>query len=310
MAWHLLFTISGFVLSVVCIVGNILVILAVITQTFLRTLQNMFIASLAFTDLLMGLFVIPLTTVQGTIEEWVFGPFLCYVYSTAIVTLCGVSLLHLVVIALDRYLALSHGVQYLQSRTWVKTLLWISLTWVISVTAGVIPLIFNWESYRSTNGSKLECRTPLHEFKFNAYISSLLAASMVLMQVFYARLVWKLRRVIENKRHVIAIEISEVGTTEEASEAQIRREAILLSRERRVTRVLGIISCGFLICWMPYLIVSLLALIRGEEPVIPFLVSQMLAFSNSALNPFLYTIFSAEFRKGFAQLLGIPCFHN
>jgi hypothetical protein len=66
----------AFVLSsivVLCICGNILVILSVFTFRPLRTVQNFFIVSLAFSDMLVAVIVMPFHIVTHILKRWIFG---------------------------------------------------------------------------------------------------------------------------------------------------------------------------------------------------------------------------------------------
>jgi hypothetical protein len=66
----------AFVLSsivVLCICGNILVILSVFTFRPLRTVQNFFIVSLAFSDMLVAIIVMPFHIVTHILNRWIFG---------------------------------------------------------------------------------------------------------------------------------------------------------------------------------------------------------------------------------------------
>jgi hypothetical protein len=58
---------------VLCICGNILVILSVFTFRPLRTVQNFFIVSLAFSDMLVAIMVMPFHIVTHILKRWVFG---------------------------------------------------------------------------------------------------------------------------------------------------------------------------------------------------------------------------------------------
>jgi hypothetical protein len=66
----------AFVLStivILCICGNILVILSVFTFRPLRTVQNFFIVSLAFSDMLVAIIVMPFHIVTHILKRWIFG---------------------------------------------------------------------------------------------------------------------------------------------------------------------------------------------------------------------------------------------
>ena len=58
---------------VLCICGNILVILSVFTFRPLRTVQNFFIVSLAFSDMFVAIMVMPFHIVTHIVKRWIFG---------------------------------------------------------------------------------------------------------------------------------------------------------------------------------------------------------------------------------------------
>lgn len=84
------------------------------------------------------------------------------------------------------------------------------------------------------------------------------------------------------------------------------RQKISLTRERRLSRTLGIIIGVFLLCWLPFFVVYILSAfidVSGyiAEPL-PTLIL-WLGYLNSACNPLIYTIFNVEFRTAFKRLL-------
>lgn len=84
------------------------------------------------------------------------------------------------------------------------------------------------------------------------------------------------------------------------------RQKISLTRERRLSRTLGIIISVFLLCWLPFFVVYILsAFIDVSNYVIePFpTLFLWLGYINSACNPLIYTIFNVEFRTAFKRLL-------
>ncbi len=84
---------------VLCICGNILVILSVFTFRPLRTVQNFFIVSLAFSDMLIAIMVMPFHIVTHIFKRWIFGKILCQIFVTSDVLLCTSSILNLCAIA-------------------------------------------------------------------------------------------------------------------------------------------------------------------------------------------------------------------
>ncbi|CAF1331045.1 unnamed protein product [Adineta ricciae] len=133
-----------FVLStivILCICGNILVILSVFTFRPLRTVQNFFIVSLAFSDMLVAVIVMPFHIVTHILKRWIFGQIFCQIFVTSDVLLCTSSILNLCAIALDRYWAISDPIQYARQRTIRRVLLMIFIVWALSATISIPPII-------------------------------------------------------------------------------------------------------------------------------------------------------------------------
>lgn len=90
------------IVMVVC--GNALVIVAVLIDRKLRTVTtNKFIASLAISDLLVGIVVMPMSLYQKVHgDEWPLGYTLCQLHLVSGVFSTTASIVHLVAISLDR----------------------------------------------------------------------------------------------------------------------------------------------------------------------------------------------------------------
>jgi len=104
-------------IMLVIVLGNALVVVAVARdRRHLGGLQNWFIASLAVADLLVGLFVMPLSLANELIGYWVLGDVVCEVWLATDVLLCTASILNLVLISLDRYWSITQALVYVQRR--------------------------------------------------------------------------------------------------------------------------------------------------------------------------------------------------
>uniref|UniRef100_A0A3Q3IM15 Alpha-2B adrenergic receptor n=1 Tax=Monopterus albus TaxID=43700 RepID=A0A3Q3IM15_MONAL len=106
------FAISITFMMVLTIVGNILVIIAVLTSRSLKGAQNLFLVSLAAADILVATLIIPFSLANELQGYWAFSSIWCEIYLALDVLFCTSSIVHLCAIALDRYLSISQPVSY------------------------------------------------------------------------------------------------------------------------------------------------------------------------------------------------------
>ncbi|TKR80524.1 hypothetical protein L596_014586 [Steinernema carpocapsae] len=93
--------------SVVGIIGNTMVCIAIATDRRLQNKTNYALFSLAIADLCVCIFVMPLSMITDSYGAWVVSYELCFAYVYLDVFLCSASIVHMSGIALDRYIALS-----------------------------------------------------------------------------------------------------------------------------------------------------------------------------------------------------------
>ncbi|XP_060078637.1 5-hydroxytryptamine receptor 2C-like [Ylistrum balloti] len=112
--------------------GNILVCMAISMEKRLQSVTNYFLLSLAVTDLLVCVIVMPFSIINQFTGYWLFGPIICDLYVTADVLMSTSSILHLCTISLERYMAIRYP---LATRNKSKTvvILKIILVWVIAL---------------------------------------------------------------------------------------------------------------------------------------------------------------------------------
>lgn len=93
-----------FILIFLSVAGNILVCVAIYTDRGLRRIGNLFLASLAIADLLVGCLVMTLAGVNDLLGYWIFGPRFCDTWVACDVMCSTASILNLCAISLDRYI--------------------------------------------------------------------------------------------------------------------------------------------------------------------------------------------------------------
>ncbi|KAL8186228.1 UNVERIFIED_CONTAM: 5-hydroxytryptamine receptor 1E [Gekko kuhli] len=106
---NMLITLTLSIITTLTMLLNSSVISAICTTKKLHQPANYLICSLAVTDLLVAVLVMPLSITYIVMERWTLGHFLCEIWLSIDMTCCTCSILHLCVIALDRiYHAAKH----------------------------------------------------------------------------------------------------------------------------------------------------------------------------------------------------------
>lgn len=85
--------------------------------------------------------------------------------------------------------------------------------------------------------------------------------------------------------------------------------SVLISqKERKAARQLGVIMCAFIVCWLPYFIVFMVVAVCPDCIADTlFKITLWLGYMNSTLNPVLYPLCNANFRRAFAKMLNVNC---
>nr|XP_020451672.1 alpha-2C adrenergic receptor-like isoform X1 [Monopterus albus]XP_020451673.1 alpha-2C adrenergic receptor-like isoform X2 [Monopterus albus] len=136
------------------IVGNVLVVIAVLTSRALKPPQNLFLVSLASADILVATLVMPFSLANELTGYWFFGKIWCDIYLALDVLFCTSSIVHLCAISLDRYWSVTQAVEYNLKRTPQRVKGMIVVVWLISAIISFPPLI---SMERSSNETRPQC---------------------------------------------------------------------------------------------------------------------------------------------------------
>lgn len=138
-------TIFG-VIFLLGLVGNLLVIIVVLYDKHMRNTTNILILSLATADLLFIIFCVPFTAVGYALPIYPFGNIWCKVVQYMMHVCAYASVYTLVLMSLDRYLAVVHAIRSMHLRNERYTIMAVGLVWGIILGAN-IPLLFQYEVY-------------------------------------------------------------------------------------------------------------------------------------------------------------------
>ena len=131
------------ILILITTVGNALIIIALCVEKKIRTIPNYFYLNIAVADLLIGVFVMPLTLIDIIHDDWPLGTVTCDLLWMFDFLLASTAFLGVTGVSVDRYLAVCRPVQHMTSRH-RKCVIAIVLTWVVLSLVWIPPrLIWN-----------------------------------------------------------------------------------------------------------------------------------------------------------------------
>lgn len=174
--------------------GNALVILAcIIDKTVRKFHSNFYLVALAFVDLLIGICVIPFGFIYNYNQKWTFGASFCQLWLVGCYGLSVISSGHLVLISLDRYRILFHGISYLQRRTVWKILESVLLLWVLGAWV-VLPILVDWDNVAFDPITKNHCFIKKTTTWVLMFILMVLLLPGYIMVRIYSQIYFELRR--------------------------------------------------------------------------------------------------------------------
>ncbi|XP_049311017.1 allatostatin-A receptor-like isoform X1 [Bactrocera dorsalis] len=164
------------------LLGNALVILVVVANQQMRSTTNLLIINLAISDILFVIFCVPFTATDYVLPEWPFGNLWCKFVQYMIVVTCHGSVYTLVLMSLDRFLAVVHPVTSMSLRTERNAMLAIICAWVAIVTSAIpVALSHSVQLYYFKGRNYTACVFSSHEGIWNlvAFQVSFAASSYV-----------------------------------------------------------------------------------------------------------------------------------
>uniref|UniRef100_A0A803Y502 5-hydroxytryptamine receptor 1B n=1 Tax=Meleagris gallopavo TaxID=9103 RepID=A0A803Y502_MELGA len=252
------------------VLSNAFVIATVYQTRKLHTPANYLIASLAFTDLLVSILVMPISTLYTVTGKWTLGQVVCDIWLSSDITCCTASILHLCVIALDRYWAITDAVEYSTKRTPKRAAGMIALVWVFSICISIPPLF--WRQAKAEEASNCAVNTDHVLYTVYSTVGAFYFPTLLLIALYGRIYVEARSRILKQtpkkagKRLTRAQLITDspgssssvTSINSKAPEGSSETEKKLTAaRERKATKTLGIILGAFIVCWLPFFIISL-----------------------------------------------------
>ncbi|XP_051955118.1 trace amine associated receptor 14a [Xyrauchen texanus] len=289
---------AAVVLLTVC--GNLLVIISVSHFKQLHTPANILILSLAVSDFLVGVFVMPFHLMWLIESCWISGPIFCTIFNFVTFLVTCVSVHTVGLIAVDRFFALSYPFVYSEK---------------ISPTVICIATLFNWMFsllYNFTilfiNGNFSFFMCPGQCLYIIDEVSSLIDLLVVFVIPCTLIIILYTHVFFIAKKHATAIRAVKVYNTE-SSKNRMKVFLLSMKSEGKAALVLGILVFVFLLCLLPYYIYSLNNFLRDDTFYSVINNVLVLFYLNSSINPLIYASFYPWFKESFKLIVSFKVFN-
>ncbi|KAM9850595.1 trace amine-associated receptor 13c-like [Aulostomus maculatus] len=269
-------------ISLITVVLNLLVIISISHFRQLHTPTNLLLLSLAFSDLLVGFLLMPVEIIY--IEAcWILGDILCTLYYIIDYIITSSSVANMVLISIDRYIAICNPLWYPTRVTKRKAQICVCLCWICSIVFRIFLLNDHLEAPGKSITCQGECVVVI------SYTAGLVDLTFTFILPITIIVTLYVRLFVVAMSHARAMR-SKIGA------AAPQRSRVVKKTELKAARTLGIVIVVFLICFSPYYIPSL----AGEDTLVDassVAFEIWLAHFNSCLNPIIYAFFYPWFRK-------------
>ncbi|ELK00130.1 5-hydroxytryptamine receptor 1B [Pteropus alecto] len=341
--WKVLLVMLLALITLATTLSNAFVIATVYRTRKLHTPANYLIASLAVTDLLVSILVMPISTMYTVTGRWTLGQVVCDLWLSSDITCCTASILHLCVIALDRYWAITDAVEYSAKRTPRRAAVMIVLVWVFSISISLPP--FFWRQAKAEEEVS-DCVVNTDHILYTVYstVGAFYFPTLLLIALYGRIYVEARSRILKQspnktgKRLTRAQLITDSpGSTSSVtsinsrapdvpsesgspvyvnqvkvrvSDALLEKKKLMAARERKATKTLGIILGAFIVCWLPFFIISLVMPICKHACWFHLAIFDFftwLGYLNSLINPIIYTMSNEDFKQAFHKLIRFKC---
>ncbi|XP_036962066.1 thyrotropin releasing hormone receptor 2 isoform X1 [Acanthopagrus latus] len=305
-------TVSVFLVLLVCsmgIVGNIMVVLVVLTTRHMRTPTNCYLVSLAIADLTV-LVAAGLPNVSESLTgTWIFGHAGCLGITYLQYLGINVSSCSITAFTVERYIAICHPLKAqtvctvsrakrIIAGVWVFTCVY-CMQWFFLVDIQVS----HDDHVQCGYKEKRELYLPIYFIDFAIFYVIPLLLSIVLYGLI-ARILYLSPLPNQPNTNATTLRRSIREASETGKGCRQGRPKSTFSSRKQVTKMLAVVVILFALLWMPY---RTLVLINSFVST-PYQNAWFLLFcrtciyANSAINPVIYNAMSQKFRSAFRGL--------
>ncbi|XP_067113706.1 G-protein coupled receptor 83 [Osmerus mordax] len=285
------------VIITISLFGNIVVCHVVLKNKRMHSVTSLFIMNLAVADLMITLLNTPFTLTRFVNSTWVFGKLMCHVSRFAQYCSVHVSVLTLVVIALDRHQVVMHPMRQRISK--FRGVICIIVIWV-TASCFSLPHAIYQKLLRFDLGHRKVRMVCLSSFP---QPSDMVWKYLDLATFF---LLYVLPLSIISIAYVIVAK--KLWTRNAIGDVTIAQYAAHRRKKKMTLKMLMLVVAVFAVCWFPLncyvILVSSKAIDTNNALYFTF---HWFAMSSTCYNPFIYCWLNSSFRAELKSLIFIFC---
>ncbi|XP_071351150.1 neuromedin-U receptor 2 isoform X2 [Trachinotus anak] len=287
--------------------GNLLTCAVIAKHKKMRNPTNLYLVSLAVSDLLVLLFGMPLEIYDlWQNYPFPFGEGGCYFKTFLFETVCFASILNVTALSVERYIAVVHPLKtrYLSTNQHAKQV--ITIVWVVSMICAIPNTSLHGIFYlpeRKEESAICTVLKPLWIYNMVMQITTVCFYFVPMMVISLLYLVMGLHLCRETQQ-------PSKNLGKNCSSNIRRRISMENGRRRQVTKMLSIVVAVFGVCWAPFHIERLLwsSISQWTDQMhniyqYVHILSGVLFYLSSAVNPIIYSLLSTRFRECFRELM-------
>ncbi|XP_051500427.1 trace amine-associated receptor 13c-like [Myxocyprinus asiaticus] len=286
-------------ISVICMLtvcGNLLVIVSIAVFKQLHTPTNLIVLSLAVSDFLVGMCVMPVESIRSINSCFYMGKSQCLIFNVIVSIIGSVSLMNIVFVAIDRYFAVCNPLQYMSKMTIRKTLSYIGFGWTMSILYNLVIIGFDYSNQPGTTLICMrECAVPVSNSRGPIDLIVSFLAPCIVMVILYIKIL-----------KVALRQAKAISNSTKKGASQINQKSSRKS-EMKATKTLGTIVFVYLICWIPWYIMTI-NIQHFQNSYETFSALLCLFYTNSCINPFIYAVSYPWFKKSAKLVLTLKIF--
>lgn len=306
--------------SVVAVLGNFLVILAILWNRKLRTVCNFLFLNLAVADMLQGAIAMPLR-LSDQLNQTDNSPLIpCLVVIPLTVFLFGASNFNLTLISLDRYFALRWPFIYPILAEPRRAAFIVTMSWVLISFIAFLPLM-GWGAAESADMADICLYSTTLSREYLFILFSIVNLAVIIILAFTNYFILKtarnqIRRINVNKSHgsttvdrpstiykedqlvtVVSVRTPTEGHTIDDQAPRLSRPGG--SKERRATKIVLIVVGIFVFLTTPITVIDIISFLGCPTctPLTLVKITVFMAYANGCVNVFIYAGFNTEMRN-------------